>query len=338
MAYKTPAPEPVPFEKIDISQIKLGDRFIHRIDQFGCYYVQLRVSVNKKMNYGPAKTFYDNHYEGKENAYAEAVKFRDEHVWDFFRKINYDPTLQERRRKNAELERNRPKKFHKRKEAKSGLLSNLHYIHLRKRRNQKQHSACIVEITVNVHGEKFTSTAYSYSFQKYGGKAEAIKIAKKDRNKLAELVHRTADELNRLPAKSKEETRNLIKAVKIKQTPHPETFDPEKYIHRSFDNLFWTVKLRRQINRYDFRVPAKRFYDDDYEGKRHKSRIAARQYVMDVVHELDSCAKTIRRAEIYDQEEIETMLQEALTNAKIIKIRSRDYTNGSVNQLEGEEE
>ena len=62
MSYSKPAPKPIPFDQSDWNSIDLGDRFIHRIDKFGCYYVQLRVRSEDKMHYGPAKTFYDNRY------------------------------------------------------------------------------------------------------------------------------------------------------------------------------------------------------------------------------------------------------------------------------------
>jgi len=45
MPYVTPPPKAVPFDKVDVSEIDLGRRFIHRIDQFKCWYVQLRASV-----------------------------------------------------------------------------------------------------------------------------------------------------------------------------------------------------------------------------------------------------------------------------------------------------
>lgn len=315
MAYRTPAPKPIPFDKIDIDNVDLGNRFIHRIDSFGCYYVQLRARADGKMHYGPAKTFYDNHYaesgkHGRENAYKAAVKFRDEHVWDFFRGINYDPTLRARQKAHAQRERERPKKFTIRKEAKTGLMSNIRYIRLIKRNNQ--FVRCILEVTVNVHGRHFTSKAYSYSFKKYGGKAAALKVAKGDRDRLANLVQKKAELLNQKPKLSKKETRDEIKSTQITQTPPPHEFDPEKFIRRSTDNLFWIVELRKKIHHFDFRPTNKRFYDSDYDDKKYKSQIAARRYVIDTMTRINKVVEHIKKADITDHEEIARLLDEVI--------------------------
>lgn len=318
-AYRAPAPKPIPFDQIDIDKVDLGDRFIHRIDSFGCYYVQLRARVDGTMHYGPAKTFYDNHYavsgeNGKQNALKAAVKFRDEHVWDFFQKINYDPTLRARQKAHARKERERPKKFTIRKEAKSGLMSNIRYIRLIKR--DKQHVRCILEVTVNVHGRHYTSKAYSYSFKKYGGKAEALKIAKEDRDRLAKLVQKKAELLNQKPELSKQEIRDEIKSARITQTSPPHEFDPEKFIRRSTDNLFWIVELRKKIHHYDFRPTNRRFYDADYEDKKYKSQIAARRYVIDAMTDLNKTVEYIKKSNITDHEEIESLFNEVIAEVK----------------------
>lgn len=315
MAYRTPAPKPIPFDQIDIDNVDLGDRFIHRIDSFGCYYVQLRARADGKMHYGPAKTFYDNHYaeagkNGRENALKAAIKFRDEHVWDFFRGINYDPTLRARQKAHAQRERERPKKFTIRKEAKTGLMSNIRYIRMIKRNNQ--YVRCILEVTVNVHGRHFTSKAYSYSFKKYGGKAAALKVAKEDRDRLANLVQKKAELLNQKPKMNKKETRDEIKSTQITQTAPPHEFDPEKFIRRSTDNLYWIVELRKKIHHFDFRPTNKRFYDSDYEDKKYKSQIAARRYVIDTMTGINKAVDHIKKARIADHEEIASLLDEVV--------------------------
>jgi hypothetical protein len=303
MPYVTPPPKAVSFDKVDISEIDLGRRFIHRIDQFKCWYVQLRASVEGTRHYGPSKTFYDKDYGGKMKALEEAIKFRDKHVWNFFRKVNYDPTLLERRREHAQRERERPKKFKIRKEAKTGPLSNIRYIRLLKRKGK--YVRCVLEVTVNVHGKRFTSTAYSYSFVKYGGMNETLKIAKKDRDRLAVVVHKKAEMLNQKPPMSKKETRDEIKSIKFELTPPRFEFDPDKYIRRSSDNTFWIVELRKQVNHFDFRPPNMRFNDADFDGKKHMSRIAARKYVINVMTALNREADKIKALDISDPQEIQ---------------------------------
>ena len=146
MEYYTPA-VPIPFAEVDFSTVDLGDRFIHRIDNFGCYYVQLRIFIKGKAYYGPAKTFYDNKYDGREAAYEAAIQFRNDHVYDFFKEHNYDPTLKARQSDNARRYRERERKFTIRKEAKSGLMSNLRFIKIRYNRY------CILEVSVQIHGK-----------------------------------------------------------------------------------------------------------------------------------------------------------------------------------------
>lgn len=315
MAYSTPAPKPIPFDQIDIENVDLGDRFIHRIDSFGCYYVQLRARSDDKMYYGPAKTFYDKKYattkyNGREQAFLAAVKFRDEHVWEFFKTINYDPTLRARQKAHAKQERERPKKFKIRKETKTGMMSNIRYVRLVKRRNKV--AGCILEVTVNVHGRHFASRAYSYSFKKYGGKAGALATAKKDRDRLADLVHKKAELLNQRPPMSKKETRDEIKSVRIQQTIPLKEFDPGKFIRRSPDNTYWIVVLRKKVHHYTLRSPVKRFDDADYDGKKYKSQIAARKYVIYTMTALNRTVEEIINAGITDHEEIEALLKKVI--------------------------
>ena len=331
MSYTKPAPKPIPFDQIDWKSIDLGDRFIHRIDKFGCYYVQLRVRSEDKMHYGPAKTFYDNRYgetkeEGIKNAYTAAVNFRDEHVLDFFRKVNYDPTLRDRQKAHAAAERNRPKKFKIRKESKSGLMSDIRYVRLLKRNGSAVR--CVLEVTVNVHGKHFTSRAYSYSFQKYGSKAEAIKTAKKDRDRLAELVHKKAALLNRQAPMSKQETRDEVKSIRIDQTKPQKQFDPSKYIRRSFDNTFWIVHIRKQINNFDFRPVNERFYDSDYQDKKHKSHIAARRYALNTLAALETAVDRIKKGNIIDHGEIQEMFEAIIEENKQDKATFMKVSNG----------
>jgi hypothetical protein len=315
MIYSTPVPEPIPFEKIDTDKVELGNRFIHRIEKFGCYYVQIRGMVNGKMYYGRAKTFYDNKYatskdQGRQKALEAAIRFREEHVWEFFRAINYDPTLRVRKRDRAQRERERPKKFRIRKEADSGIMSNLRYIRLIKRKNQ--YVRCILEVTVNVHGRHFASKAYSYSFDKYGGKVEALKIAKKDRDRLSALVHKKAELLNQKPPLSKTETRDEIKSIRIKKTFPQNDFEPGNYMRRSFDNRYWIVKIEKRINHFYFRVPNKRFYDAEYEDKKFKSQMAARRYVINIMTGLNKTADEIKKARITDHYYIEQLFKKVL--------------------------
>jgi hypothetical protein len=310
MPYISPPPESVPFEQVDISEIDLGRRFIHRIDQFKCWYVQLRASVEGKRHYGASKTFYDKDYGGMMNALDEAIKFRDDHVWGFFREVNYDPTLLERRRDHARRERERPRKFKIRKEAKTGPLSNIRYIRLLKRNGKNVR--CVLEVTVNVHGQRFTSTAYSYSFVKYGGMNETLKIAKEDRDRLALLVHKKAELLNQKAPMSKKETRDEIKSIKFDPTPPKFEFNPDKYIRRSSDNSFWIVELRKQVNHFDFRPPNRRFMDADSDGKKHMSRIAARKYVINVMTALNREVDKIKVIDISDPHEIQDIFNKAL--------------------------
>ena len=312
MAYSTPAPRPIPFDQIDKENVDLGSRFIHRIDDFGCYYVQLRARSEGKMHYGPAKTFYDNKYattkyDGREKAFLAAVKFRDEHVWEFFETIDYDPTLRARQKAHAKAERERPKKFKIRKEAKVGMMSNLRYIRLIKRGNKDVR--CMLEVTVNVHGRHFASKAYSYSFKKYGGKAGALRTAKKDRDRLTPMVQKKAELLNQRPRMGKKETREEIKSVQIQQTIPLKEFEPEKFIRRSSDNSYWIVTLRKKIHHYTFRPSSVRFNDADYDGKKYKSQIAARRYVIHTMTGLNRAIEDIKKGGITDHAEIEEMLE-----------------------------
>lgn len=282
----------------------LGMRFIYRRETEKFWYVQIKVSVHSKRHYMEGQSFYDNQYGGKEASFAAALQFRNQHAYPFFEKVGYDPTLRERKAEKARLARERPKKFTKRKEATTGPLANLHYIHLYKRRGR--YSRCVVDVTVNVHGRHYHSTAYSYDFEKYGGKDNTLKIARQDRNRLAQLVHRKAMELEQLPAKPVEENRAIIKSMKITHTPPLKLTDPDKFIKRADQHDFWSVAVRRQLWKRYPRVPFRRFYDQDYGGK-HKSRIVARKY-----------------AELLDlalQEELKELRERGVADRKIIQER-----------------
>jgi len=287
-----------------LSEKDLGKRFIYRREAEKFWYVQIKVSVNSKRHYMEGQSFYDNQYGGKEASFAVARQFRDQHAYPFFEKVGYDPALRERIAEQARLKRERPKKFKKRKEATAGPMANLHYIHLYKRRGR--YSRCVVDITVNVHGRHYHSTAYSYDFEKYGGKDNTLKIARQDRNRLAQMVHRKAMELEQLPQKPVEETRAIIKSIKITRTPPLKLTDPDKFIKRADRHDFWTVAVRRQLWKRYCRVPFRRFYDQDYGGK-HKSRIVAYKY-----------------AELFDltlQEELQELRERGVTDREIIQQR-----------------
>ncbi|NIV03965.1 MAG: hypothetical protein GWN16_04330, partial [Calditrichae bacterium] len=208
----------------------------------------------------------------------------------------------------------REPKFRKRKEATTGLLANLHYIHLYKKRGK--YTRCVVDVTVNVHGNKYHSTAYSYDFSKYGGKVQAIKIAKNDRNKLAELVHRKAMELNNITPKSYEETKRIIKGVKINKTPPTLERNPDKFVRRSHSNDYWIVAIRKKIWGRYYRVPNKRFYDSDYGGK-HKSKIKARKYAENVELTIIEEFEKLRQLNVTDQDEIQSRVDNIARDFKI---------------------
>jgi len=100
--------------------------------------------------------------------------------------------------------------------------------------------------------------------------------------------------------------------TRITQTPPPHEFDPEKFIRRSTDNLFWIVELRKKIHHYDFRPTNRRFYDADYEDKKYKSQIAARRYVIDTMTGLNKAVEYIKEANITDHDEIESLFNEVI--------------------------
>jgi hypothetical protein len=311
MEYTIPSPEAIPYTEVDFSTIQLGDRFIHRIDKFGCYYVQLRVFIKGKAYYGAAKTFYDNHYGNREIAYKAAVEFRESHVYDFFKENNYDPTLNGRRSLHARLLRERPRKFTIRKEAKSGLMSNLRFIRIRKGRY------CVLEVTVNVHGKQYQSKAYGYSYKKYGDKAAAINAAKKDRDLLVPLIFERSTMFNKLAPQDPDEIYKKIKGVRIKQTAPKFSYDINKFLRRAKDGDYWIVELRKQINYLDFRPANLRFYDIDY-GNKNKSQIIARKYVIYSMSNIFEAARIIRKDKIYDKDKITEMLEMAINKASML--------------------
>ncbi len=273
---------------------KLGMRFICRRNDGDFWYVQIRVMTNGTRYALPGKSFYDHKYGGKENALTEAIKYRDSKAKDFFDEVGYE---------NVERKKKAPKipKFKKRKEATSGLLANLHYIHLYKRNGK--YTRCVVDVSVNVHGIKYHSTAYSYDFAKYGGKASTIKIAKNDRNRLANLVHTKAMELNQSSPLSEAETKRIIKGIRINRTPPTVEKDPDMFIKRSYSNDYWIVNIRKKLWGVYYRVPSRRFYDNEYGG-RHKSRIHARLFTKDLESVIEAEFDALRGANIRDGAQI----------------------------------
>lgn len=274
----------------------LGMRFITRRDDGDFWYVQIRVSVDGERRTLPGKSFYDKNYGGREAAKQEAIAYRDELAWPFFEEVGYDPTYRERAAASYRKWRDRPKKYHKRKEAKAGPLANLVYIHLRKRNGK--YTRCVIDVQVKVHKREYHSTAYSYAFDKYGGKTETLKIAKRDRNKLARLIHQKTAELNSMPPLSYEETRRIIKGIRINQTPPKIKKDPDKYIRRAKLEDFWIVEMRKEIWSQYYRTPNQRFYDEAYGG-RQKARMAALKYASTlesaILAEFDSLRKQNNR-------------------------------------------
>ncbi|MCB0261092.1 MAG: hypothetical protein KDH97_07985 [Calditrichaeota bacterium] len=274
--------------------IDLGMRFICRREDGDFWYVQIRIMTGGKRYSLPGKSFYDRNYGSSDAALAAAVRYRDQRAYPFFRQIGY--TLAQKKPRPPRIP-----KFKKRKEAQAGLMANLHYIHLYKRKGK--YTRCVVDVSVNVHGSKYHSTAYSYDFAKYGGKTETLRVAKQDRNKLAQLVHQKALELNMAPARPEAEIKRIIKSIRINRTPPTVEKDPDKFIKRSHSNDYWIVHVRKKLWGTYYRAPSKRFYDADYGGK-HKSRLRARHFSREVEIEIENEFRQLRNAGIRDPEEI----------------------------------
>lgn len=288
----------------------MGMRFVYRRNDGNFWYVQIKVYVNGKRHYMEGKSFYDRKFGGYQESLRAALAFRDKHALPFFAKVGYDPTLREKRALHAQKMRERPRKFRKRKEAKTGLLANLHYIHLRKGRGSSHYTRCVLEITVNIHNRKYSSTAFSYDFAKYGGKEEAIKAAKNDRNRLAPLVHQKAAELQMDHSKSHEEIRQILKSVRISRTPPKNLVrvDPAKFIKRSRNDDYWIVDIRKELWGKSYNIPNMRFYDSQYGGK-HKSKLAARKKAIETDVLVSGIFEKIREAQIRDPQELSSRFE-----------------------------
>ncbi|MGH1363442.1 MAG: hypothetical protein ACRBF0_07795 [Calditrichia bacterium] len=283
----------------------LGLRFIVRRKDGNFWYVQIRVMVDGKRRFMQGKSFYDKDFSSYQKSFDAAVSYRDIEAPRFFAEVGYDPTLRTRPKKPP-----RQPKFTKRKEAKSGLLSNIHYIHLYKRGGK--YTRCVLEVTVNIRGNKYHSTAYSYAFSKYGGKEQSIKIAKQDRNKLAKLVQQKAMELNNEATKSPSEIRDIIKAIKINRTPPFTERDPDKFVKRSTSDNYWIVAVRKKIWGIYHRAGNRRFYDEDYGGA-HKSKIAARKFADLMETGIINEFKRLRSSKISSQDKIRERFKEVVS-------------------------
>lgn len=281
---------------------KLGNRFITRRKDGNFWYVQIRVMVDGKRHAMSGKSFYDREYNGREAAYQAALKFRNENVLPFFKEVGYS---------TAEKPKKPPKipKFRKRKEATSGIFANLHYIHLYKKDGKL--NRCVIDVTVNIHGKPYHSISYSYMFDKYGGKESCLKIAKQDRNRLAQMVQQKALELNQSPERTPEETKSIIKAIKIKKTPPLVGIDLEKYIRRSNTGEYWIVAIRKKLWGKYYHVPNKRFYDESVGGK-HKSKLEARKFAGIIDSVVDQAFKQMRDSRINNEESIRSRMKDAI--------------------------
>ncbi|MEL6823788.1 MAG: hypothetical protein AAFP70_18685, partial [Calditrichota bacterium] len=195
---------------------------------------------------------------------------------------------------------------------------NIHYIHLYKRAGK--YTRCVLEVTVNIRGNKYHSTAYSYAFSKYGGKEQAIRIAKSDRNKLAKAVHQKALELNHDSSKTPAEIRDIIKAIKINRTPPFTERDPDKFVKRSSSNDYWIVAVRKKLWGVYHRAGNQRFYDNDYGGQ-HKSHIAARKFSDLMETHIIQTFRKIRESKITNPETISSRFKE--TVEKVLKESDR---------------
>lgn len=247
----------------------LGMRFITRRDDGDFWYVQIRVMVNGQRHQLKGRSFYDRKYGGREQARRAAVAYRDTHAYPFFDRVGYTPPDPRPRRPHVP-------KFRKRKEAASGPMANLHYIHLYKK--DGKYNRAVLDITVNIGGRSYHSTSYSYDFAKYGGKENALRVAKADRNRLADKVHRKALELGEAGGGlSTKATHDIIKAVRIQQTPPVVQADLDRFLKRSSGNDFWIVAVRKKLWGRYYRIPNRRFFDADHGGK-HRSRLEARRW------------------------------------------------------------
>lgn len=280
----------------------LGMRFICRREDGDFWYVQIRIMTGGKRYALPGKSFYDRNYGSSDAALAAAVQYRDQHAHPFFREVGY--AVAEKKPRPPRIP-----KFKKRKEAQAGLMANLHYIHLYKRKGK--YTRCVVDVSVNVHGAKYHSTAYSYDFAKYGGKTETLRVAKQDRNKLAQLVHQKALELNMAHPRPESEIKRIIKSIRINRTPPTVEKDPDKFIKRSHSNDYWIVHVRKKLWGIYYRAPSKRFYDADHGGK-HKSRLRARHFSREVEIEIENEFRQLRNVGIRDPEEILTQFRRVL--------------------------
>ncbi|HQV33435.1 MAG TPA: hypothetical protein PKV71_16230 [Calditrichia bacterium] len=273
-------------------------RFITRRDDGNFWYVQIRVMVNGKRHQLSGKSFYDRNYRNSLHALEEAVAFRDKNAQAFFQKVGYE--ISEKPKLPP-----RPPKFRKRKEAITGPLSNLHYIHLYKK--DGKYNRAVLDITVNIHGKAYHSTTYSYDFNKYGGREQSLKIVKHDRNRLATLVQQKAMELGEDHSRSPEEIKEIVKAIKISKTPPTNPADLERFIKRSKSQDFWIVSIRKKIWGTYYRVPNKRFYDRQFGGK-HKSKLEARRYAGRVDTAVDREFDRLRDLKIDDRKDINKRL------------------------------
>ncbi len=325
--YRPPAVKPLPPEvwTKEFTTEDLGMRFITRRDDGDFWYVQIRCSVNGRHYAMSGKSFYDSQYGGYEQSLAEAKKYRDEHTIPYFIKVGYDPTLRKRQQEQARRIKERPRKFRPRKEAKTGMMSNLHYIHFRKRLSTGELTRLVLEVTVIINGRKYTSTAYSYDFAKYGGKENTFRIAKEDRNKLADLVFRKAEEIKQSNIRDHQTIRDLIKAVKINKTPPTTHKEPDRLIKRAAASSFWRVAIKRKLNRIEYAIPLQRFYDEVY-GSRNKSRLAARKFATLAESELENFIGELKRANIADPEQSKAMFKEFLEGF-LSNYKSKDDPN-----------